>query len=107
MTMAVDKPDAPQERSNSLVRRWWNRRAYSRAENTDVALMIGALSVLCFWAPSAAVVLGILAIAAARWADSNPTLPGDRAPRNDAALAYGSGVFGIVSGAGFAAIVHI
>ncbi|WP_255122676.1 hypothetical protein [Rhodococcus sp. 14-2470-1b] len=87
------------------VRRWWNRRAFSRAENTDSALMVGALSIVSFWAPGFGVVLGILAVVAALWADRSPMLSGPRAPRGDVALAYGAGILGVVLGIGFLAIV--
>ncbi|OZD68883.1 hypothetical protein CH263_08260 [Rhodococcus sp. 06-1059B-a] len=87
------------------IRRWWNRRAFSRAENTDFALMIGALSMISFWAPGLGVALGILAVLAALWADRSPMLSGPPAPRSDAALAYGTGVLGIILGAGFLAMV--
>ncbi|WP_256978565.1 hypothetical protein [Rhodococcus sp. 14-2470-1a] len=87
------------------TRRWWNRRAFSRAENTDSALMIGALSMISFWAPGLGVALGILAVLAALWADRSPMLSGPPAPRADAALAYSAGVLGIILGAGFLAMV--
>lgn len=87
------------------VRRWWNRRAFSRAENTDSALMVGALSIVSFWAPGLGVALGVLAVVVALWADRSPMLSGPRAPRGDAALAYGAGTLGIVLGVGFLAIV--
>lgn len=86
-------------------RRWWNRRAFSRTENTDSALMVGALSIVSFWAPGFGVVLGILAVVAALWADRSPMLSGPRAPRGDAALAYGAGILGIVLGVGFLSMV--
>lgn len=102
MTMTADRSDA---RTDGRARRWWNRRAFSRTENTDSALMIGALSVVCFWAPGIGVLLGILAVVTAAWADRSQRLLGDPAPRDDAALAYGSGIVGVVLGIAFLMLV--
>ncbi|WP_236077741.1 hypothetical protein [Rhodococcus sp. P1Y] len=105
MTTTADRPSAPDARTDGQSRRWWNRRAFSRTENTDAALMVGALSIVCFWAPGIGVVLGILAVIAAAWADRSPLLLGEPAPRDDAALAYGSGILGVILGIAFLAMV--
>lgn len=105
MTMTTDRSSADSIDGGPGARRWWNRRAFSRAENTDSALMVGALSIVSFWAPGLAVVAGILAVVAALWADLSPMLSGPRAPRGDAALAYGAGIFGVILGMAFAAMV--
>lgn len=105
MTMTTSRNSSDDIGGGAGVRRWWNRRAFSRAENTDSALMIGALSIVSFWAPGLGVALGILAVLAALWADRSPMLAGPRAPRGDAALAYGAGILGIVLGIAFVVMV--
>lgn len=105
MTMTADKSHPRGRADDARGRRWWNRRAYTRIENTDSALMLGALSIVCFWAPGVGVMLGILAIVAAVWADRSPFLSGDPAPRGDAFVAYGSGILGLILGIGFLLMV--
>ena len=104
-TTTTNAPSGSEITGGPGVRRWWNRRAFSRTENTDSALMVGALSIVSFWAPGLGVVLGILAIGAALWADRSPMLSGPRAARGDAALAYGAGTLGVILGIGFLAMV--
>ncbi|OZF55810.1 hypothetical protein CH293_05635 [Rhodococcus sp. 14-2470-1b] len=105
MTLTADRNDAEGTAGGPEDRRWWNRRAFDRRENTDSALMIGALSIVCFWTPGFGVALGILALGAALWADRSPILSGPPASRTDAALAYGAGALGIILGIGFLTMV--
>lgn len=104
-TMTTNTQDRGANYGGPRAPRWWNRRAFSRTENTESALMVGALSIVSFWAPGLGVALGMLALAAALWADRSSMLSGPRATRGDAALAYGAGTLGIVLGVGFLAIV--
>ena len=113
MTMTTDRPDHRGfgddgddcANVDSSVRRWWQRRAYTREENTDTAMMIGALALICFWAPGLAIVLGLIALGWAWWADHSPELHGAPATRGDAVLAYISGAAGVIAGTGFLALV--
>ncbi|MDV6305575.1 hypothetical protein R3P93_23665 [Rhodococcus cerastii] len=85
--------------------KWWNRRIRTRAQVTEIAVMFGALSIVSFWAAGLGIAAGLIAVAAALWADRTPDLAGDRAERTEAALAIGTGVLGIVVGVGFLAMV--
>ncbi len=105
VTVTTNRPDARVTGGGTESRRWWQRRAYTRTENTDLATMLGALSVVCFWAPGVGIVLGLLAIAAAVWAVRSEHLTGEHPLSGDTWLAIGSGVVGVVVGLGFLAMV--
>ncbi|MGA9872534.1 MAG: hypothetical protein WBQ44_15520 [Rhodococcus sp. (in: high G+C Gram-positive bacteria)] len=91
--------------SNSSLGRRFGGRAPSRTQVADAAIMIGALSIVSFWALGLGVVLGIFAVAAALWADRGPSIPGDRPSRDDVMIAVGSGIVGAVVGIGFLLMV--
>lgn len=105
VTMTTNRPDARGTGGSQGPRRWWQRRAYTRTENTDLATMLGALSVVCFWALGVGIVLGLLAITAAVWAVKSEHLTGEHALSGDTWLAIGSGVVGVIVGLGFVAMV--
>ena len=100
MTVASDTPPT-RDLENSVLARWWDRRPRTRAQLTEFAIMIGALSVVTFWAAGIGIVAGLVAVATALWAYRSPDLEGERAPREDTALAVGSGALGIVVGVSF------
>ncbi|MBY4127383.1 hypothetical protein HQO83_03160 [Rhodococcus fascians] len=84
---------------------WWKRRIRTRVQVTEIAVMLGALSVVSFWAAGLGIAAGMIAVASALWADRSPDLAGERAERSDAALAVGTGILGIIVGVGFLAMV--
>ncbi|CAB4908215.1 unannotated protein [freshwater metagenome] len=85
--------------------KWWKRRIRTRVQVTEIAVMLGALSVVSFWAAGLGIAAGLIAVASALWADRSPDLSGERAERTDTALAVGSGILGIIVGVGFLAMV--
>ena len=93
------------ELDENMPPKWWNRRIRTRAQVTEIAVMFGALSIVSFWAAGLGIAAGLIAVAAALWADRTPDLTGERAERTDAALAIGTGILGIVVGVGFLAMV--
>lgn len=84
---------------------WWKRRIRTRVQVTEIAVMLGALSVVSFWAAGLGIAAGLIAVVSALWADRTPDLEGEPAERWDLALAVGSGILGIIVGAGFLAMV--
>ncbi len=77
------------------------RRAPSRAKLTDVAIMMGALSIVMFWAFGIGIAVGALAVVTALWADRGRDIEGSRPSRDDLILAVSTGALGIAAGAGF------
>lgn len=86
--------------SNTLA-----RRAPSRAELTDIAIMMGALSIVMFWAFGIGIAVGALAVVTALWADRGGAVEGSRANRDDLILAISTGALGVAAGAGFLLIL--
>ncbi|MGF0311878.1 hypothetical protein [Rhodococcus sp. IEGM1428] len=93
------------ELDENMPLKWWNRRIRTRAQVTEIAVMFGALSIVSFWAAGLGIAAGLIAVAAALWADRTPDLEGEPAERWDLALAVGTGVIGVIVGAGFLAMV--
>ncbi|WP_141216455.1 hypothetical protein [Rhodococcus sp. 14-2483-1-1] len=104
MTVTSPNIDA-HDMDDDMSPKWWNRRIRTRAQVTEIAVMFGALSIVSFWAAGLGIAAGIIAVAAALWADRTPDLTGERAERTDTALAIGTGILGIIVGAGFLAMV--
>lgn len=104
MTVASDNPQT-RDSDNTTLSRLWDRRPRTRAQMTDLAIMIGALSIVTFWAAGIGIGAGLVAVATALWAHRSPDLVGERATREDTALAVGTGAIGIVVGVCFLLVV--
>lgn len=104
MTVTSDNPQT-RDSDDTILSRLWDRRPRTRAQMTEFAIMIGALSVVTFWAAGIGIGAGLVAVATALWADRSPDLEGEKASREDTALAVGSGALGIIVGVCFLMMV--
>lgn len=77
------------------------RRAPSRVKLADIAIMMGALSIVMFWAFGIGIAVGASAVITAVWADRGEGVEGSRPSRDDLILAVATGALGIAAGAGF------
>ena len=104
MTVTSSNVDT-HELDENMPPTWWKRRIRTRAQVTEIAVMLGALSIVSFWAAGLGIAAGLIAVVSALWADRSLDLEGERADHWDLALAVGTGIIGIIVGVGFLAMV--